>query len=272
MSLMSKLGAVAAVIVLSVPAHGQMLPQQLLKQERPVQGNTIRACVDDHSAGGALDRAIAQAIGDSLFLQVEYVEALRGFPLDGDGYLAELQIQLNNDCDLFMGVAVQPNSPFPEWAAITRPYAQIPFVLAVTDPGYGQLSDIPFGAVIGTALAGLGERVFVTTMMQRPPEQRWKRLPYADVNLMLTRLREGKLAGMLLWQPALAQLQKTDADAGELRVISLDPVPAAIVQVGALVSSSNTYLRHTIDTAIAELDADGTLVQIVQDLGLLPSQ
>lgn len=269
MSLFSKFaGIAAAVLVTTTTVQAQLLPQQLQTQEREVQGNKIRACVDDYSAGGKLDRAIAQAIGDALFLEVEYKEALRGFPLDGDGYLAELQIQLNNDCDLFMGVVVQPNMPFPDWASITRPYAEVPFVLVTDKPDYNSLADIPYGLTIGTSLASLGERVFATSVAQRPQDQRWKRLPYADFELMTLRMREDKLAAMLLWQPSLLQLAETDPSVADLRIISLDPVPQAVVPVGALVSTRNTFLRTQVDNAIAELTADGTIDQIMADLGV----
>jgi hypothetical protein len=272
MSVKSQLGALAAaVMLLAAPVAAQSLPQQLMTQERPLQGNTIRACVDDTSAGGRLDRAVMQAIGDALFLEVQWVEALRGFPLDGDGYLAELQIQLNNDCDVFLGVAVQPNMPFPDWAVITRPYAQVPFVLVTDTPDYAALADIPYGSTIGTALASLGERVFATSVSQRPREQRWKRLPYADFELMTTRMREGKLAAMLLWQPSLLQLAEADPTVSELRVISLDPVPTAHVEVGALVSTRNTFLRTQIDQAIDQLAADGSIDQIMSELGITGS-
>lgn len=269
MTLMNKLGALAMVAVLTSTAQAQLLPQQLLSPERPLQGNTIRACVDDYSAGGKLDRAIIQAIADALFLDVEYVEALRGFPLDGDGYLAELQIQLNNECDVFMGLVVQPNIPFPDWGSMTRPYAAVPFVLVTDKPEYDALADIPYGSTIGTALGSLGDRVFATTVMQRPQDQRWKRLPYADFALMTKRMLEGKLAAMLLWQPSLLELAESDPSVADLRIISLDPVQTPSVPVGALVATRNTFLRTQLDQAISELSADGTIDAIMSDLGVL---
>jgi len=269
MSQMKKIGALVGLMMVSATAvEAQVLPPQLLSPERPLQGNSIRACVDDYSAGGKLDRAVVQAIADALFLDVVFVEALRGFPLDGDGYLAELQVQLNNDCDLFMGIVVQPNMPFPDWATVTRPYAEIPFVL-VTDKDYQSLADIPYGSTIGTALASLGERVFATSVAQRPEDQRWKRLPYADFELMTTRMREGKLAAMLLWQPSLQQLAETDPSVEQLRIIATDPVPTASVPIGALVSTRNTFLRTQVDQAISELSADGTLDAILSELGIM---
>lgn len=272
MQLMRKLAvAISSLLFLPIVATAQVgpVPPQLLDQSRPLQGNMIRACVDESSAGGALDRAVAQAIGDALFLEVKFVPALRGFPINGEGYLQELQVHLNNDCDLFMGIAVQPNSPFPDWALVTRAYARIPFVLATTELGFERLADIPRDRMIGTALASLGEQVFITTMMQRPENQRWKRLPYADFELMLKRMREGRLAAMLLWQPALAQLLADDPEADSIRLIATDPVPTADVRVGALINVRNNYLRSQVDAAIAELVADGTIDQIMEDLGLV---
>ena len=268
-SILMRAAAIVAVL-LSPAAQAQVLPQQLMSQERPLQGDTIRACVDDSSAGGKLDRAIAQAISDALFLKVEFVEGIRGFPLDGDGYLAELQIQLNNDCDIFLGVSVQPNMPFPDWAVVTRPYARVPFVL-VTDKDYASLADIPHDGIIGTALASIGERVFATSVAQRPADQRWTRLPYADFNLMTTRLRDGTLAAMLLWQPSLLKLAETDPTVASLKIIPLAPVPESYVDVGALVATRNTFLRTQIDQAIGELSADGTIDRIMSDLGILGS-
>ena len=151
---------------------------------------------------------------------------------------------------------------------VTRPYAQIPFVLAVTNPAYTKLGDIPRQETIGTALASLGERVFLTTMQQLPQEQRWKRLPYADPELMLARVRDGSLEGMLLWQPSLAQLMADDPERDSIHVISLDPVPTPEVLVGALISTRNSFLRNQVDSAIAALVAAGTIDQILDDLGM----
>jgi hypothetical protein len=271
MQLMGKLAvAISGLLFLPMVAMAQTgpVPPQLLDKSRSLQGNMIRACVDDASAGGQLDRAIAQAIGDALFLEVKFVPALRGFPINGEGYLAEMQVHLNNDCDLLMGIAVQPNSPFPDWALVTRPYARIPFVLATTEPDFERLADIPKDRFIGTAVASLGELVFITTMTQRPEDQRWRRLPYADFKLMLQRMREGRLAAMLLWQPALAQLLADDPEAETVRLIATDPVPLAEVRVGALINVRNDYLRSQVDAAIAELVEDGTIDQILEDLGL----
>lgn len=257
-----------ALVAATAPVNGQMLPRQLIDMSRPAQGDRIRACVDDTSPGGPLDRAVAQAIADALFLDVEYVRALTGFPINAEGYLAEMEIHLHNDCDLFMGIAVQPSSPFPEWAAMTRPYAEVPFVLVTANPDYDSLTDIPLGSMIGTALASLGERVFITTMLQRPESERWKRLPYADFDLMTTRLLDGSLQGMVLWEPAWTRILASNSEARDLRVIALDPVPTPVVQVGALISSHDTFLRTEVDAAIEALTRDGTFDAILNELGL----
>src|SRR5690606_21218031 len=127
---------------------------------------------------------------------------------------------------------------------------------------------IPYGSTIGTALASLGDRVFATTVLQRPQDQRWKRLPYADFALMTKRMREGKLAAMLLWQPSLLELAESDPSVADLRIISLDPVQTPSVPAGAPVTTRDTFLRTQIDQAIAELSNDGTIDPVLSDLGV----
>jgi polar amino acid transport system substrate-binding protein len=165
-----------------------------------------------------------------------------------------------------MGASVQTNSSFPEWAAVTRPYATIPFVLAVQDPSWSSWADIPHDRKIGTALQSLGELVYITWAQQQPEAERWKRLPYADTALMLKRVLDGSLGGMLLWQPALRKLQNEQTDA-PLRVIDLAPVPETAIKVGAVVSSRDTFLRNQIDQTIDALVADGTIQALLDKHG-----
>src|SRR5690606_37297054 len=125
-----------------------------------------------------------------------------------------------NTCDMFMGVSVSANSPFSEAFALTRPYATIPFVLAVTDPEWQSLAEIPKDWKLGTAMSSLGEMNYITWSQQQPEAERWVRFPYADYNKMATRVLDGTIAGMILWQTALASLQTERPEAAALRVIA----------------------------------------------------
>lgn len=195
-----------------------------------------------------------------------FVPAPSGFPIDATGYLAELHILMSNTCDVLLGIALQPDFPYPDWATPTRPYVEIPFVLAVTDPKFNSLADIPRDRPLGTALGGLGEYNFIVYNEQQPEAQRWRRFPYADPALMIKRIKDGTIAGGLLYEPALIKVTGGDPTAQGLRVIPTDPVPAAADKVAALVSSRDSFLRTQIDEAIGSLIDDGTMQQLLDSV------
>ncbi len=248
-------------------AQSSGVPDEFLKNTRRQQGDKLTFCNDANSRLRDFDRDVAQALGDALFLKVDFQEGFRGFPLSGDGFLQELEIAMSNTCDVMMGISVQEESPFPEWAAITRPYVSMPYVLAVVEPEWTALSDIPHDRFIGTAMQSIGELVYITWSQQQPEAARWKRLPYADTDLMLKRVNDGRLAAMLLWQPTYAALKRANPDAKQLRLIDMKPVPATVTKVGALVSSRDSFLRSQIDQAIDSLVDDGTIAEIMKKYG-----
>lgn len=248
-------------------AQSAGVPPEELNNTRRLAGDSINVCFDVTSLARQFDEQVAKAIGDALFLQVNVVEGFGGFPLNGDGFLDELTLAMNNTCDMFMGVAVSANSPLSDAFALTRPYATIPFVFAVVDPEWQSLGDVPKDRRLGTAMASLGEMNYITWAQQQPEADRWIRFPYADYNKMATRVLDGTIAGMVLWQPALAQLQKDRPEAAALRIVANDPIPSADVKVGALVSSRNSFLRSQVDQAIDALVADGTIADLMAAAG-----
>lgn len=250
-----------------VPARGQDAPQMYLDNTRKIQGDKIRVCVDDAAVGAPFDRAVAEEIGKALFLDVTFDQSPGGFPISGGGFLEELQIRMNKNCDLVMGMSLQTGNLYPDWVSPTRVYATVPYVLAVLDPRYETLADIPKEHFIGTALGSSGEWAFITAMGQRPEGQRWKRLPYADKSLMLRRLRDGQLSGMLLWQPMLQQLLAEEPGGGDVKIIAPDPIQVATVRVGGLVSSRDSFLRNQIDSAIDALIQDETIAALMDEFG-----
>ncbi|MDB5560886.1 MAG: hypothetical protein JWN11_304 [Hyphomicrobiales bacterium] len=253
--LMSFLGAATA--------FGQELPDTLENKTTRLQGDQITFCLDRQSAGAVFDQKVGQAIADALLVKPVFVDAPSGFPIDAGGYLAELKIVMANSCDVLLGISLQPNFPYPDWATPTRAYADIPFVLAVTNPNYKSLADIPRTQRIGTALGSIGEYNFITYSLQQPEGQRWRRLPYADPNLMLKRVKDGTLGGIILWQPSLSKITNGDPAAAGLRIIPTDPVPASSVQVAALLSSRDSFLRSQIDQAVGSLIDDGTIQSLL---------
>lgn len=257
---------VGLALLLSGQAFAQTsgVPPELLNNNRRQNGEAFTACFDTTATTIAFDHEVAQAIADALFVELKTKEGFGGFPLDGGGFIDELMIAMNNTCDVFMGISVQVNSPFPEWVSVSRPYATMPFVLAVDNPDWQKLGDIPRDRKLGTALQSLGELMYITWAQQQPEAQRWKRLPYANFDLMTKRVKDESLGGMLLWQPSLVKLMATNPDAASLRVIPLDPAPQAEIHVGALVSIKDSFLRTQIDEAIDALVADGTIAALME--------
>ena len=261
--------ATGLAMLVATSAFGQSagVPPEEMNNTRRLAGDQINVCFDITSLGRAFDEDVAKAIGDALVLQVNVVEGFGGFPLNGDGFIDELTLAMNNTCDMFMGVAVSANSPLSDAFSLTRPYATIPFVIAVAEPGWESLGDIPKDRKLGTAMASLGEMNYITWAQQQPEADRWVRYPYADFSKMATRVLDGTIAGMVLWQPALARLQKERPDAAKLRIIANDPIPPADVSVGALVSSRNSFLRSQVDQAIDALVQDGTIATLMEKYG-----
>lgn len=249
------------------------IPTELMPATRPMQGDRLRVCLDRSSAGAALDIAVAEAIGEALFLEVEIRPGLANFPLTGGGYLTELAILMNNDCDVMMGMVGHAEPAYSEFAIQTRPYARVPFVAAVTDPDLARLGDLDRDAVIGTALGSMVEQVYVYWAAEQPESRRWVRLPYADPALMIRRLRDGTLGAALIWQPALARvLAAGDDEAGDpgiaVHSAALDPLDEIVVEVTAIVDRRDNFLRTQLDEAITALSEDGTLTAIMDDLGI----
>ncbi len=273
-----KKAALAICVALSLvgsssPSWGQAagaVAPQLFENSRPLLGDVIRFCVDDFSAGGAFDRAVSHAIADSLLVKPVFVPAPTGFPIDGLGYLDELQLIMSKDCEVLAGISLAPGSsesPFPEWATVTRPYAQTIFVMATTNADYKSLGDIPAGKTLGAAIGGLGLSAVVTYNQQRPVEQRLRYLPYGDPELMLKRLLDGTLSAMVIWQPQLNQITKGNPATLGLKIGSLAPLKPVITGVGNLVSSRDSFLRSSIDRAIGQLVSDGTIARLMKEHG-----
>jgi len=241
-------------------SHG--VPPAFLKNTRRMEGERLSVCADVSGRTLAFDRRVAQLIADSLFLEMDFQEGFGGYPTSGDGFLDELQIALTNNCDMVVGMTVQENSPFPEWATLTRPYVSLPYMMMVKGD-YTRLGDIPRDLKLGTALGSMGERVMITWNQQQPKTARYSRFPYADMQLMARRVLDGSIAGGLIWAPAWAELKATYPEAAELRTVPISPVPETVTRIGALVKTRDTFLRVQIDEAIDALVADGSIAALL---------
>ncbi|AXC50604.1 hypothetical protein DRW48_13730 [Paracoccus suum] len=259
-------GLLGLGIATSAFAQSYGVPSELLNNTRRLEGDTLQVCTDVTGKIGAFDREVATAIADALFLKVNFHEGFGGFPTSGDGFLDELQIAMTNTCDIMMGMTVQENSPFPDWAVLSRPYVSLPYLFVVRDD-YKSFADVPRERKLGTPLSSMGERVFITWNQQQPKDRRYIRLPYADMDLMTKRVADGSIAGMLIWAPVYSDLRKSNPEAASLHPIPIAPVPETVTRVGILMKARDTYLRTQIDQAIDALVADGTIAGLMEKFG-----
>ena len=81
--------------------------------------------------------------------------------------------------------------------------------------------------------------------------------------LALRALLRGTVGAALVWGPSFWALRQGDAAFAALRTISLKPLAESPVDVGATLLARESFLRSSIDQAIASLTADGTIRTIL---------
>lgn len=256
--------------LLPVPAAAQLndgiAGNELLETWRRQTGNLIRFCYDENASTAAFDRAVGEDIGVRLLVATEFVPIRSGYGIDGQFLLEDLYVALTNDCDAVLGMSVF--SGYAVEFTVTGPYAHFDFVLGVVDPAYRSLLDIPAGARLGTQISTRGEIAFLGYNNVLPEPRRWLRLPYADNDLMLTRLLDGTIVGMILFGPTFLQIAADRPEAAAVRVLPLDPVQGGFANIGAVLLAQSSFLRSEIDGAIASLVADGTIDRLLVSTGL----
>lgn len=260
------LGVLVGALPIGAIAQTHGVPPSLLNNIRRLDGDRLQVCLDTSGRTMQFDKAIAGLIAEALFLEADFHEGFGGYPTSGDGFLDELQIAMTNSCDIMMGMTVQASSPFPEWATLTRPYVSLPYVTIVRDD-HATLGDIGLDRPLGTALGSMGERVFITWNQQRPRDARYTRFPYADMELMATRVLDGSIAGGVIWAPAWARLQETFPPARDLKAIPMTPIPDTVTRIGVLLKTRDSYLRSQIDQTIDALVADGSIQALMDEFG-----
>ncbi len=152
---------------------------------------------------------------------------------------------------------------YPQWLAITRPYYRTSYVLATTDAGWKSLADMPKSKAIGATIGTSADLRLIQYLQALPAEQRWSRFPMGSDELALKALLRGTVSVALVWGPSFWALQKSDPALAGLRLISLKPLPESAVGVGAVLLANETFLRSSVDDAIASLVADGSIGAIL---------
>lgn len=255
------------LLVLAFEAFAQepQVPAELLKPRRRLQGNQITFCVNQAATLYTFDRAIGEAVASTLLLKPRFVETTyTGFGLLDDGDLmTNLFVDLTNNCDAFIGFNLSAGN-YPDWLSFSRSYAKVPYVLAVKNPDYKNLGDIPRGKAVGSGLGTSIDAFFGAYTRNLPDDQSWRRIPYGDFEVMMTRLNEGKIEGALLWAPTVFKLTNGNPEQAGVYIRPTDPINKVESNLGIAIRAKDVSLRTMIDGAVTSILKDGTVKKLLE--------
>jgi polar amino acid transport system substrate-binding protein len=222
-------------------------------------GAALNYCVDERDPDLPVASEIGRAVAQALLLQPK--EHAIGQNTVGEDIDNLYRVFLET-CDVFLGFKLISDA-YPQWLAITRPYYRTSYVLVTTDPGWKSLADMPRSQAIGATIGTSADLRLIQYLQALPADQRWSRFPMGSDELALNALVRGTVSVALVWGPSFWALQKSDPALAGLRLISLKPLPDSPVGVGAVLLANETFLRSSVDNAIASLTADGTIESIL---------
>ena len=224
------------------------------------ESSTLHFCLDGRDPDLPVARKIGEAIAGALLLQPK--EHVIGENAVGDDldYLYRIFLET---CDVQLGFKLIPDA-YPEWIKLTRPYYRASYVLAVTDPGWKSLAEVPKSKAIGSTMGTSADLRLVQYLMALRAPERWDRYPMSTDEAALQAVLNGTAGVALVWGPSLWALAKNDPAIAKLRLISPAPLPTPTADIGAAVLANEAFLRSSVDQAIASLTADGTIKSILE--------
>ncbi len=263
---LSVIGAIAVLLFWLMPvlALAQTpFVQDEWKYGTRQDGATFHYCVDERDPDLPVARKIGGAIAGALLLQPK--EHVVGEDWSGEDIEQIYQVLLET-CDVFLGFKLIPDA-YPDWLTITRGYYRGVYAFVTADASWKSLADVPLSQVIGGTIGTSADIRLIQYLEALKPAERWTHYPVASDEAALRDVAGGKLAAALVWGPSFWALQKTDPAFAKLRIIAPKPLPDSSVDVGAVMLTRETYLRASLDQAIAALSADGTIAAILKDFG-----
>jgi polar amino acid transport system substrate-binding protein len=223
-------------------------------------GAALNYCVDERDPDLPVASEIGRAVAQALLLQPK--EHAIGQNTAGEDIDNLYRVFLET-CDVFLGFKLISDA-YPQWLAITRPYYRTSYVLATADAGLQSLADLPKSKAIGATIGTSADLRLIQYLQALPAEQRWSRFPMGSDELALGAVVRGTVGVALVWGPSFWALQKSDPAFARLRLISAKPLPESAVAVGAILLANETFLRSSVDDAIASLIADGSIQAILE--------
>jgi polar amino acid transport system substrate-binding protein len=253
----------ALICIACSAAQEPAVPAEFLRSQSVLQGDLITFCHDASAVDSNFNVAVGQAIADELLVDARFHPMHGDYPIDGDSFFEDIFIALSNECDVALGLSMIPDA-YPDWLTVTRPYATMTYVLAVTDPAYARFSDIPLTRPIGSHIASHGDFRLINYLNKLPANARWRRIPYGTNRLLTERLLDKTLSAIIIYEPALHVLTDGDPVASDVYVIPASPLRDLDVKLGSVLHTRNSFLQHQIDLAIASLIDGGNITEILQ--------
>jgi len=228
---------------------------------RRQEASTLHYCVDARDPDFPVARRIGSAIASALLLQGR--EHVIGENVVGESIDSLYRVFLES-CDVYLGFKLIPDA-YPEWMKVTRPYYRASYALAATNAGWRSLADVPKTQAIGSTMGTSADLRLIQYLRALGAAERWTRFPMGTDEAALKALTAGTVGVALVWGPALWAAQRSDPALAGVRVIAPSPLAASTIDIGAAVLANESFLRSSLDQAIASLIADGTIQRILDD-------
>jgi polar amino acid transport system substrate-binding protein len=223
------------------------------------EASTLHYCVDARDPDLPVAKKIGGALAGALLLQPK--EHVIGENVVGETLDSLYEIFLGT-CDVYLGFKLIPDA-YPEWMKVTRPYYRASYVFAATDTGWRSLADVPRSLAIGPTIGTIADLRLIQYLQALSPAERWSRFPMSSDEAALKALTNGTVGVALVWGPSLWALQRNDTALSKIRLVSPSPLPTSSADVGAAVLANESFLRNSVDQAIASLTRDGTIQAIL---------
>jgi polar amino acid transport system substrate-binding protein len=249
---------VAGVSIVAAVAQTPFVPDEWKFGKRQ-ESNTLHYCVDGRDPDLPIARKVGEAIAGALLLTPK--EHVIGENAVGDDLDYLYRIFLAT-CDVHLGFKLIPEA-YPEWIKLTRPYYRASYVVAVADPGWRSLADVPKSKPIGSTMGTSADLRLVQYLMALRGPERWDRYPMSTDEATLQALLTNTIGVALVWGPSFWALAQKDPAIAKLRLIAPNPLPTPTADIGAAVLANEPFLRSNVDQAIAGLTADGTIKAIL---------
>ncbi|MCW5697504.1 MAG: hypothetical protein KIS96_12330 [Bauldia sp.] len=250
---------------------GADVPSEFLDFSRR-SGDRIRFCINMASVTAPFDRAVAQAIADSVLLEPDIYEVTDldpPRPLDYRFTLEEIELYIvvNNECDALMGYPLPQVGAVPDWLTVTRPYHLTGVAFVVGSRGR-TLRDLPPGAAIGSRV-GATETMLLRGFLDSAGST-WRWRAFSANDRLVEDAVDGVVAAAFVWEPALMLATGGDPAASGL-ALAEPPFPIPPVAFAVALPSNRMFLRSLIDPVIDALRADGTIDALAVEHGLSPA-